>query len=108
MCSWGNPEHFPESAEFSLYGPRRKTLFQRRMYSSQKGITKTFQSRMNFGFQKNKVMPTRWQQRQECVMDSNKGSAKVKAIKSIKLLLKSLKKEMIKSYHLPTTLQNQK
>lgn len=46
---------------------------------------------MNFGFQKNKVMPTRWQQRQECVMDSNKGSAKVKAIE-YKTTIKIIKK----------------
>lgn len=42
-CGWGDPEHLPESAGFSLYGPRRKTLFQRIMYPFQKGKTKTFQ-----------------------------------------------------------------
>lgn len=48
-CGWGHPEHLPESAGFSLYGPRRKTLFQRTMYPSQKGKTKLFKgSRMNF------------------------------------------------------------
>lgn len=33
-CSWENPEHLPESAGFSLYDPRRKTLFERIMYPS--------------------------------------------------------------------------
>lgn len=52
-CSWGNPEHFPESAEFSLYDPRRKTLFQRECTHPKKEKQKLFKgSRMNFRLSK--------------------------------------------------------
>lgn len=64
-CSWGNPEHLPESAGFSLYGPRRKTLSKGEYTHPKKEKQKLFKGRMNFWFQIKNVMATRWQQRQE-------------------------------------------